>query len=152
MGRVELAGAARCGDGRWRSSKRRTSLIAQVPIEETPMLILAAALAGSAIATPSRLSFPSMTSPIYRTFADKADKVCPARKLRYLHPADLDGVEEDFLSSLTSRQQHRIASRTESDTGCPQAGASCPAQHTLAAIARARQLDAFVRFACASAI
>ena len=101
---------------------------------------------------PSRLDFQLMTSPAYQTLAQRADVSCPARKLRYLHPADLDGIEEDFLPTLSRHEQHRIASMTRRSKACPPAGASCPGQHTLAAIARTGKLESFVNFACASTI
>ncbi|WP_157134725.1 hypothetical protein [Sphingomonas sp. PAMC 26605] len=116
------------------------------------MLISAAVLGGLLAAQPSRLDFQLMTSPAYQNFADKADALCPTRNLRHLHPADLDGIEEGFMPSMTRRERHRIATLNRGDKGCTGAGASCPAQNTLAAISQAGLLDAFVSFACASAI
>ena len=104
------------------------------------------------LAGPSRLDFQLMTSPAYQSFAAKAEASCPSRKLRYLHPADLDDIEENFASSLTVRARRQVAAFNSETRGCPPAGASCPAQHELAAIERAGLLDAFVTFACASAI
>ncbi|GHH26603.1 hypothetical protein GCM10008023_41420 [Sphingomonas glacialis] len=116
------------------------------------MLIRAAILAGLLAAQPSRLDFKLMTSLAYRSFADKADALCPARGLRRLHPADLGGIEEDFMPSMTRREHRRNATLNRGDKGCTDAGVSCPAQNTLAAISHAGLLDAFVGFACASAI
>ena len=115
------------------------------------MLILAAALTLVLADTPDRLNFQMMTSPAYETFARKAERSCPARKLRYLHPADLDYIEEGFLPSLTRRDRRRVTALNAVSKGCSPAGASCPAQHTLTAIAKAGLLNSFVRFACIAA-
>jgi len=104
------------------------------------------------LAEPSRVDFQLMTSPAYQAFAVKAEASCPSRKLRYLHPADLDGIEEGFASTLTVRARRQVAAFNKGTKGCAPAGASCPAQHELAAIQKAGLLDAFVTFACASAI
>ncbi|WP_138995592.1 hypothetical protein [Sphingomonas sp. PAMC 26621] len=116
------------------------------------MLLRIVVLAGVLATQPSRLDFQGMTSRTYQTFADKADVVCPARGLRHLHPADLDGIEEGFMPSITRRERHRVAISNRGDKGCTGGGASCPAQNTLAAISKAGLLDAFVNFACASSI
>jgi hypothetical protein len=116
------------------------------------MLLRAVVLVGVLAAQPSRLDFQLMTSAAYQSFADKADAVCPARGLRYLHPADLDGIEENFMPSITRRERHRVASLNRGDKGCTGGGASCPAQNTLAAISKAGLLDEFVQFACTSPI
>ena len=116
------------------------------------MLIPTGLVALAAAAGVDRADFQIMTSPAYGAFARMAEASCPARRLRYLHPADLDGIEEDFLPSLTARDQRHIAAFDQRSKGRAPAGASCPAQHTLAAIERAGRLDGFVRFACASRI
>ncbi|MFZ5796404.1 MAG: hypothetical protein ACRCS5_01035 [Sphingomonas sp.] len=112
------------------------------------MLILAAALAIAPATRPDRLDFQMMASPVYDVFAAKGEALCPARKLRYLHPADLAFLEEGFLPSLTPRARHRVTLRDVGDKGCTGGGLSCPAQHMLAAISEAGLLDAFVSFAC----
>lgn len=112
------------------------------------MLILAAALAFLPAEKPDRLDFQLMTSPAYNAFAQRANTLCPARKLRYLHPADLEDIEESFLPSLMRRERHRVANLNAGWKSCPPAGASCPAQHTLTAISKAGLLNAFVSFAC----
>lgn len=116
------------------------------------MLILAAVLAVSPATEPSRLDFQLMTSPAYGEFAGKADAACPARRLRYLHPADLDLIEKDFIPSSPRRARHRVGILDRGGRGCTGGGASCTAQQTLAAISQAGALDAFVSFACAYAI
>jgi hypothetical protein len=116
------------------------------------MLILAVVFAISPATEPSRLNFQLMTSPTYGDFAEKADSVCPARRLRYLHPADLDYIEEDYLSYLTRSKQRWIDTLANREKACTGQGASCPAQHTLAGIKGAGMLDAFVGFACSSTV
>ncbi|RSU46317.1 hypothetical protein BRX43_15750 [Sphingomonas sp. S-NIH.Pt15_0812] len=116
------------------------------------MLILAALLATPAAGPPSRLDFQLMITPACSAFADKADRACPLRQLRYLHPSDLDSLEEDFLPTLNARQRRRIARFDRGTQGCPLAGLSCPAQHSLAAVSKAGLLDAFVAFACHASV
>lgn len=113
------------------------------------MIVLALVMM-SPIANESRSDFQMMTSPAYQAFARKGDAMCPARRLRYLHPADLDGLEESFLSTLPSREQRRVAHATPDTGTSPPAGASCPAQHTLAAIVRLGLLDRFTQSACSA--
>ena len=115
------------------------------------MMMLGFLLAIAAAADSSRLSFQLMSTPAYESFGRKADAMCPERKLRYLHPGDLGGIEEDFLLPLSKREQHRVAVADLGFRGCPIAGMSCPAQHTLSAIIRAGMLDDFVKSACSSA-
>ncbi|THD38229.1 MAG: hypothetical protein E7773_00250 [Sphingomonas sp.] len=114
-------------------------------------MIVLALMMLSSIPSESRSDFQMMTSPAYQAFARKGDAMCPARRLRYLHPADLDGMEESFLSTLPSREQRRVARATPDTSNCPPAGASCPAQHTLAAIVRLGLLDGFTQSACSGA-
>ena len=116
------------------------------------MLILAALLATSVAGSPSRLDFQMMITPAYGAFADRADRACPVRQLRYLHPSDLDALEEDFLPILSVHQRRRIARFDKGTQGCPLAGLSCPAQHSLAALSKAGFLEAFVAFACHASI
>ncbi len=103
-------------------------------------------------ATPSesRLSFQLMTSPAYQAFAQKADAICSSRKLRYLHPADLSGVEESFFAKLSLAERRRIKIADPDFRTCPPAGLSCPAQRTLRAIIDAGMLDKFTRVACSA--
>ncbi|MDB5678760.1 hypothetical protein [Sphingomonas bacterium] len=115
------------------------------------MIVLGSLMALSLVADSSRLDFQLMTSPAYDSFARAADARCPDRKLRYLHPADLGGIEEAFLPALPRRERSRIAAADTGFKGCPPAGMSCPAQHTLSAIVRAGMLNNFVRFACSAA-
>ena len=115
-------------------------------------MLLATILILTSTTGPDRLDFQLMTSPAYSAFAAKGEAICPARRLRYLHPADLDGIEEDFWPSLSKREQRQVTARQHGDGKCPPAGASCPAQHLLTAIMRAGRLDDFTHFACASAI
>jgi hypothetical protein len=98
----------------------------------------------------SRLNFQMMTSAAYQAFAQKADAICPARKLRYLHPADLSGLEESFFAKLSPEERRLIKIADPDFKTCPPAGLSCPAQRTLSAIADARMLDKFTRAACSA--
>lgn len=98
----------------------------------------------------SRSDFQLMISPAFQAFAQKGDALCPSRKLRYLHPADLDLDEETFLTALPRPQQRRIGRDSAQFRGCPPAGLSCPAQRTLKAIIKNGELDSFVRSACAA--
>lgn len=104
------------------------------------------------MAAPDRLDFQTMTSPAYAAFALRGETLCPARRLRYLHPADLDELEEDFLDALPRRDRRRVHAGDAGGRGCAGGGASCPAQQTLAAIEQAGLIDAFTRSACASTI
>jgi hypothetical protein len=111
-------------------------------------MITFALMVAALAADNSRLDFQMMTSPAYQAFARKGDALCPARRLRYLHPADLDGFEEGFLSTLSLREQRRVKRASPGFKGCPPMGASCPAQHLLGAIDRLGLLDDFTRSAC----
>ncbi|WP_277969863.1 hypothetical protein [Sphingomonas echinoides] len=118
------------------------------------MLILAIFFTSASlpVVVPDRLDAQIMTSPAYGAFASKANLACPARKLGYLHPADLDGIEEDFMPSLKRRDRHRIFALNKRERHCTGGGASCPAQSLLTAISKAGLLDKLVTYACASAI
>lgn len=116
------------------------------------ILILGLVLAVVPDTKPDRLDFQFMISPAYEAFAQKGDALCKARKLRYLHPANLEDMEENYLTSLDRHDRHRIKSFNTGFKGCPQMGASCPAQHTLAAIEKSDLLDGFVQFACTAGI
>jgi hypothetical protein len=113
------------------------------------LMIMRSLLVLALFAVGSRSDYQLMTSPAFESFAHAAEEMCPARKLRYLHPADLDGIEEAFLPSLSRRDRRRVAADL-GFKGCPSAGASCPAQHTLSSIVRTGMLDNFVRFSCSS--
>lgn len=104
------------------------------------------------VAAPNdgRLDFQLMTSGAYETFAKRADAICPSRKLRYLHPADLSGIEESFTANLSPSERRRIKIADPEFKSCPPAGLSCPSQHTLRAIIDAGMLDKFTRAACSA--
>jgi len=112
----------------------------------TKALVALLAIAAAA----GRNDYQLMTGPAYQAFAHATDRACPARKLRYLYPADLAGLEEDYVRSLPPAKRRAIGAQN-SWAGCPPAGASCPSQHTLATIRRLGQLERFARFACAHA-
>ncbi|WP_242140765.1 hypothetical protein [Sphingomonas sp. TREG-RG-20F-R18-01] len=116
------------------------------------MLILGAILSVLFGTPPSRLDFQAMTSPAYVAFADKADAICPARRLRYLHPADLDGIEEDFMMSIRRHERYRVRALNKDGKGCTGGGVSCPSQNMLSAISESGLFDSLVSFACASGI
>jgi hypothetical protein len=113
-------------------------------------MLLLLSLMASTLAPDARLDFQMMITPAYQAFARKGDAMCPARKLRYLHPGDLDFFEEQFLFALPARTQKRVTGLTKGIDKCPEMGASCPAQHTLAAIRKAGLLDAFTTSACSA--
>lgn len=103
-------------------------------------------------ATPSdsRLNFQLMTSAAYEAFAQRADAVCPSRRLRYLHPADLSGIEETFFAKLPPAERRLIKIADPDFKTCSPAGLSCPAQRSLSAIVDAGMLDKFTRVACSA--
>jgi hypothetical protein len=96
----------------------------------------------------SRLNFQLMTSAAYQAFAQKADAICPSRKMRYLRPAELSGLEETFFAKLSPAERRLIKIADPNFKTCPAAGLSCPAQRTLSAIVDAGMLDKFTRVAC----
>jgi hypothetical protein len=114
------------------------------------MIMLAFLMVSAPVADDRRLSFQLMISPAYQAFARKADRICPSQKMRYLHPGDLGGMEERFLMALPSRDRRRLAALDKGFKDCPPAGMSCPAQHTLGAIAKSGMLDNFTRYACST--
>ena len=114
------------------------------------MILLVALMASAPVADETRLSYQLMISPAYQAFARKADAMCPSRKLRYLHPADLGLFEETFSMALAPRDRRRLAATDKGFEGCPPAGMSCPTQHTLVAIVKLGMLDKFTRSACSS--
>jgi hypothetical protein len=97
-----------------------------------------------------RLDFQLMTSPAYQLFASEGERLCPSQKLRYLHPADLDLIEETFFTTIPRRLQGRIIRESQTKS-CPPAGLSCPAQHTLESIIKVGLLKPFMKAACSTA-
>jgi hypothetical protein len=97
-----------------------------------------------------RLDFQLMTSPAYQLFASEGERLCPFQKLRYLHPADLDLIEETFLTTVPHRMRARIIRESQSKS-CPPAGLSCPAQHTLQSIINVGLLEPLLKAACSTA-
>jgi hypothetical protein len=92
----------------------------------------------------------SMIGPTFERFATLADRQCPARHLRALKPADLDGAEESFEEGLSPRRRRQIAAADRSGPRCDREGhgATCPAIGRLDAMIRTRALASFVTFAC----
>jgi hypothetical protein len=129
---------------------KNSKLEKQPSRSDTAMIMLAFLMASVPVAGDGRLSYQLMISPAYNAFARDADLTCPYRKLRYLHPADLGEMEEVFLMALPSRDRRRLAAIDKGFKGCPPAGMSCPAQHTLGAIVQLGMLGAFTRSACST--
>lgn len=86
----------------------------------------------------------------FEQFAALADHQCPARHLRALKPAELDGAEEAFEQSLSPKQRRQIAAADRSGPRCDREGhgATCPAIGRLDALNHTRALGSFVTFAC----
>lgn len=78
---------------------------------------------------------------------------CPARHLRSLKPAELDGVEESFETTLSARRRRAIADADHSGPHCDREGhgATCEAIGRLDAMWRTGTLRSFVTFACSHA-
>ena len=104
------------------------------------------------LATPAQppADLQIMISPAFERFAGLADAMCPSQKLRFLTPGDLDDLEESFEAQLSPTDRHRLAAADKGTRGCANqyGGLSCPAQHTLDAMARLDMLSAFTRSAC----
>ena len=105
----------------------------------------------SVLSSPDqRADFQEMTGKSFQHFARMADRQCPTRRLRYLFPADLTSIEERFEMRLPTGMRKRLASLNTGFEGCPMAGASCPGQNELDAMASLNLLPAFTRFACSA--
>ena len=94
-----------------------------------------------------------LAGPVFERFAARADHQCPARHLRSLKPAELDGMEESFDAALSARQRGRILAADHFGPRCSQEdhGATCGAIGRLEAIRRTGALESFVSFACTHA-
>jgi hypothetical protein len=114
------------------------------------MIVLALLLLSAASNPMHRADFQEMTGPAFQHFGQIADKNCPSRKLRNLYPPDLYDLADSFENELSTHTRERVASFDKGWAGCPPAGASCPAQNKLDAIAKANLLHSFTHFACAS--
>ncbi|WP_084583898.1 hypothetical protein [Sphingomonas azotifigens] len=95
----------------------------------------------------------AMAGRTFERFAVLADHQCPARHLRSIKPADLDGQVESFEDSLSTRERRKIAAADHSGPRCDRLGhgATCPAIGRLDAMIRTRTLGSFVAFACTHA-
>ena len=115
------------------------------------MIVIALLLLSSAgNPTLPRADFQEMTGPAFQRFGQIADKICPSRRLRNLYPSNLYDLADTFEKQLSPRRRERVASFDRACAGCPEMGASCPAQNKLDAIAKVNLLRAFTHFACAS--
>jgi hypothetical protein len=112
------------------------------------MIVWAVMLLSAASNPDHRADFQEMTGKSFQRFARMADRQCPAQRLRYLYPADLISTEERFEMQLSTEMRERLASLNTGFEGCPMAGASCPGQNELDAIASLDLLRPFTRFAC----
>jgi hypothetical protein len=114
------------------------------------MIVLAVLLLSSSSNIMRRADFQEMTGPAFQEFGQIADKVCASRRLRTLYPPDLYDLADAFEKQLSRQMRQRVAAHDKSFAGCPEAGASCPAQNKLDAIAKVNLLSSFTHFACVS--
>ena len=114
------------------------------------MILVALSLAAASANRPSDLQI--MIGPAFQQFARMSERICPARRLRFITPADLDYKEEGFVGRLPRDVRGQVDAANDHGRSCanPNAGLSCPAQHMLDALSKAHQLGAFTRFACSS--
>jgi hypothetical protein len=114
------------------------------------MIVVSLLLLSSASNPMPRADFQEMTGPAFQRFGRLADRICPSRRLRNLYPPDLYDLADAFEKRLSLPTRERVASLDKRWTGCPEMGASCPAQNKLDAIAKVSLLPSFTHFACAS--
>ena len=114
------------------------------------MIVIALLLLSSPSNTIPRAKFQEMTGQAFQRFGQIADEICPSRSLRNLYPPDLFDLADAFEKQLSPRKRERVASFDKHWTGCPEMGASCPAQNKLDAIAKVNLLRSFTHFACES--
>lgn len=91
-----------------------------------------------------------LAGPVFEQFAEKTDRLCPARRLRLVTPGDLSWEQEGFEEWISPTLEKRLtAANRQNDRCAHRNGLSCPTVETLAAMERTNILPAFASFACA---
>ena len=101
--------------------------------------------------TVSTAPLQVLESPAFEAVVGKTEAMCPARQFRYITPADLDDVEQDFIGSLSSAEQAKLAASNAADQRCAgRNGLSCATTATLEALTHRHLTRRFAAFVCAS--